>query len=97
MEQSKLESTIQHRILNMNFEVEDFRKRPEPEDIGKWPLWIVPVRFVGAYLFKLVLLLIFLPVFFFGYLPTLEVFFLYFLIYDMLEYNNVKRRIEDGQ
>lgn len=89
--------TTQHRILNMNFEYEDYRKRPEPDNIGKWPLWIVPVRFVGAYLFKLVLLLIFLPVFFFGYLPTLEVFFLYFLIYDMLEYNNVKRRIEDGQ
>ena len=89
--------TPQHRILNMNFEYEDYRKRPEPQNIGKWPLWIVPVRFVGAYLFKLVLLLIFLPVFFFGYLPTLEVFFLYFLIYDILEYNNVKRRIEDGQ
>ena len=82
----------------MHFEYEDFRKRPEPEDIGKWPLWIVPVRFVGAYLFKLVLLLIFLPVFFFGYLPTLEVFFLYFLIYDMLESKEkIPPKLEDNQ
>mgnify|MGYP000155424332 CR=1 FL=1 len=97
MVQNKLVLTTQHRILNMNFEYEDYRKRPEPDNIGKWPLWIVPVRFVCAYLFKLVLRLIFLPVFFLGYLPTLELFFLYFRIYDMLEYNDLKRRIEDGQ
>tara|TARA_B100001057_G_scaffold491777_1_gene582734 strand:+ start:5116 stop:5361 length:246 start_codon:yes stop_codon:yes gene_type:complete len=81
----------------MNFEFEDYRKRPEPEEIGSWPFWIVPTRYVGGYIFKFLFILIGLPVFFFGYLPTLEIFFLYFLIYDMLEYNNTKRRIQNGE
>ena len=83
--------------MNMNFEVEDYRKH-KPEDIGQWPFWIVPRRYVGTYIWKAVFILYFIPVLLFGtWFLTLSGFFLYFLLYDVLEYINIKKRINDGQ
>ena len=43
MVQNKLVSTTQHRILNMQFEYEDYRKKPSNPWMGIWPRGKCPV------------------------------------------------------
>lgn len=82
----------------MNFEFEDYRKRPEPEDIGQWPFYYVPARMVKAYLFKIFVFFYILPILLFGsWFGSLATFFLYFVVWDVLEYYNIKKRIYDGE
>jgi hypothetical protein len=83
----------------MNFEYEDYRKRPEPENIGTWPTYYVPDRFIKGYLFKLFLFFYLIPVYFFGIwlFADLTTFFLYFIMYDIIEYYSIKNRIQNGQ
>ena len=38
----------------MNFEFEDYRKKPPKPMLGDFPMWIVPNIFVTDYLVKLV-------------------------------------------
>ena len=81
----------------MNFEYEDYRKH-EPEDIGRYPYYYVPARFVRGYLFKLVFFFFVLPIMLFGaWFTSLSTFFLYFMMYDVLEYFAIKQRIKNGE
>ena len=92
MEQSKLESTTHHRILNMDYEFEDYRKKPPKPMLGDFPLWIVPNIFVTDYLVKLVTFLFLLPALF-GISLTIIGLFLNFMLVDFILYLSYKKQI----
>jgi hypothetical protein len=82
----------------MNYEFNDYRsKRPE-EDIGKWPFYYIPSRFVGGWVLKSIFFFWVLPMLLWGsWFGSLSTFFLYFILYDVLEYSSLKQRIKNGQ
>ena len=82
----------------MNWEVEDYRKRPPIENIGQWPVHYVPKRMVRGYVYKFIIFFYLIPMYFFGgWFGSLATFFLYFIVWDMLEYRIIKRRIRNGE
>lgn len=92
MEQNKFHLTLLHKISNMNYEFHDYRpKKPEP-DIGGWPFWILPVNEANGYIIRMVLILIVLPLLFLGYLLTPTTTFLYWIIFDLIEYIKIKNK-----
>ena len=76
----------------MNYEFHDYRpKKPEP-DIGGWPFWILPVNEANGYIIRMVLILIVLPLLFLRYLLTPTTTFLYWIIFDLIEYIKIKNK-----
>jgi len=81
----------------MNYEFNDYRKKPE-EDIGKWPFYYIPERYVGGWVLKTLFFFVLLPLLLWGsWFSSLSTFFLYFLLYDVLEYSSLKQRIRNGE
>jgi len=82
----------------MNYEFNDYRDKPPVEDIGKYPFYYIPERFVGGWILKTIFFFFGLPMLLWGsWFDSLSTFFLYFLVYDMLEYSSLKLRIKNGQ
>jgi len=82
----------------MNYEVDDFRRKPPQEDIGTWPFYYIPERFVGGWVLKTIFFFVFLPMLLWGgWFASSGTLFLYFILYDVLEYSSLKQRIKNGQ
>ena len=76
----------------MNYEFRDYRpKKPDP-DMGRWPFWILPVNEVNVYIFRMILIFILLPLLFLGYLLTPASTFMYFILFDLIEYIKIKNK-----
>ena len=75
----------------MNYEFNDYRKRTPPPNIGKWPFWILPVQDAQGYIFRMMLLMFVLPIIFMGYLFTPATTFIYWVIFDIIEYIKIKK------
>ncbi len=78
----------------MQYEYEDYRKRPPKPMLGSWPLWIVPQMFVMDYLIKVVMFLFLLP-YLFGLVLTTMGLLLNFLLVDFVLYLSYKSRINN--
>ena len=76
----------------MNYEFEDFRKRPPKPVLGSWPFFIVPNFMVFDYLVKIVLFIFLIPSLFGLVLTTLGLF-LNFLVVDFIIYLSYKKQI----
>ena len=92
MEQNKLALTIQHRILNMHFEYEDYRKKPPKPWMGIWPLWEVPSWLALDYVAKLGIFLVGVPYLFGLYFTALGLL-TNFLLIDYFVYRSYKFKI----
>ena len=76
----------------MDYEFEDYRKKPPKPMLGSFPLWIVPNIFVTDYLVKLVTFLFLLPALF-GISLTTVGLFLNFMLVDFILYLSYKKQI----
>ena len=76
----------------MDYEFEDYRKKPPKPMLGDYPLWIVPNIFVTDYLVKLVTFLFLLPALF-GISLTTVGLFLNFMLVDFILYLSYKKQI----
>lgn len=94
MVQSKYQSTKKHRILNMNYEFEDYRKKPPKPMLGSWPMWIVPNMFVTDYLVKLVMFIFLIPALF-GMVLTTTGLLLNFMLVDFIMFMSYKQKINN--
>lgn len=82
----------------MNYEFNDYRGKPPQEDIGSWPFYYIPQRFVGGWILKTIFFFWILPMLLWGgWFSSLSTLFLYFILYDVLEYSSLKQRIKNGQ
>lgn len=81
----------------MDYEMQDYRK--PPEDIGRWPTYYVPQRFIREYFFKFFVFFYMVPLLFFGVFLLNDVasLFMYFMFYDVIQYWSIKIRVEAGQ
>ncbi|SVB72861.1 uncharacterized protein METZ01_LOCUS225715 [marine metagenome] len=75
----------------MSYEFEDYRKRKEEPNIGSWPFWILPPQDASGYIFRMMLLLFAIPLVFLGYLFTPATTFIWWVIFDLVEYIKIKR------
>ena len=75
----------------MSYEFEDYRRRKLEPDIGSWPFWILPPKDVPGYITRLILLLFVIPLVFLGYLFTPATTFIWWVIFDLVEYIKIKR------
>jgi hypothetical protein len=76
-------------IQEMNYEFEDYRKKPKYPELGPWPFWQVPEHFHFGYVLRLLLFLFILP-WIFGYTLTPSGMFFTFIIFDYVTYRGFK-------
>ena len=76
----------------MDYEFEDYRKKPPKPMLGSFPLWIVPNIFVTEYMVKLVAFLFLIPALF-GVSLTVTGLFLNFMLVDFILYLSYKKQI----
>ncbi len=81
-----------HRILNMNYEFEDYRKKPPKPMLGSFPFWEVPNILVTDYLVKIVAFLFLIPALF-GMALTTTGLLINFLLVDFIMYKSYQSKI----
>lgn len=76
----------------MDYEFEDYRKKPPKPMLGSFPLWIVPNILVTDYLVKIVAFLFLIPALF-GMALTTTGLLINFLLVDFVLYKSYQSKI----
>ena len=77
----------------MNWEGEDYRKKPPKPNLGSWPFWTIPDWYVPFYLGRVIFWLFILP-WLFGLQITALSTFITFCIVDFWIYYSMKKAFE---
>ena len=75
----------------MDYEFEDFRKKPPLKDPGPWLTWTVPESLAFRYLFRVVIWLYLIPFVLLGIQVTAIGILIQFLVIDYVSYLQYKK------